>query len=95
VALTFNFFLKFFFRISSFHSLPMNGDGATINTRYMPTLGNGYLGLTVFDDGLFLNGLYSGTGGTSYNIVADTRRKCLSIFNVLTWTAQTRSGAVY
>jgi len=41
----------------------MNPDGATVNTRYMPTLGNGYLGLTVYDDSMFINGVYSGTGG--------------------------------
>lgn len=44
-------------------SLPLKADGATINTRYMPTLGNGYLGLTVYDDSLFVNGIYSGSGG--------------------------------
>jgi hypothetical protein len=44
-------------------SLPLNPDGVTINTRYMPTLGNGYLGLTVYDNSLFVNGIYSGTGG--------------------------------
>lgn len=34
-----------------------------INLRYMPTLGNGHLGTTVFSDAIYLNGLYNGAGG--------------------------------
>ena len=63
-------------------SLPMNADGQTINTRYMPTLGNGYLGLTVYDNSMFINGVYSGTGGTSTSSSSITLRllslKCTS-----------------
>ena len=40
----------------------MNSDG-TINRRYMPVLANGHIGVTVYDDKIFLNGLYSGSGG--------------------------------
>jgi len=40
------------------------GDKQTINTRYTPTLSNGNIGLTVYDDSIFLNGLYNGVGGT-------------------------------
>jgi len=29
----------------------------------MPTIGNGYLGATIYDDAIFLNGVYDGTGG--------------------------------
>jgi len=42
------------------YSLPMRG--SKINTRYMPTIGNGYIGATIYDDALFLNGVYDGTG---------------------------------
>jgi len=41
-------------------SLPLRG--SKVNTRYMPTIGNGYLGATIYDDALFLDGVYSGTG---------------------------------
>jgi len=33
------------------------------NQRYMPTLGNGHLATTVFGDGIYMNGFYSGVGG--------------------------------
>ena len=42
-------------------SLPMTG--SKINTRYMPTIGNGYLGATIYDDAIFLNGVFEGSGG--------------------------------
>ncbi len=42
-------------------------DKQTINTRYMPTLSNGNIGVTVYDNKMYLNGLYSGTGGV-YNV---------------------------
>jgi len=29
----------------------------------MPTIGNGYIGATIYDDAIFLNGIYAGTGG--------------------------------
>ena len=29
----------------------------------MPTIGNGYLGATIYDDTIFLNGLFEGSGG--------------------------------
>jgi len=29
----------------------------------MPTIGNGYLGATIYDDAIFLNGLFEGSGG--------------------------------
>lgn len=47
-------------------SIPMMPDKRTINTRYMPTLGNGYIGTTVYSDSIFLNGLYSGEGAESH-----------------------------
>ena len=35
----------------------------TINHRYMPTLGNGHIGATVYYPWLYLNGLFNGQGG--------------------------------
>ena len=35
----------------------------------MPTVGNGYVGATVYDDALYLNGLYTGVGGKSVDSV--------------------------
>ena len=35
----------------------------TINHRYMPTLGNGHIGATVYHPWLYLNGLFNGEGG--------------------------------
>ncbi|XP_017049070.1 protein-glucosylgalactosylhydroxylysine glucosidase [Drosophila ficusphila] len=32
---------------------------------FMPTLGNGHLGYTVFGDSIFMNGVYNGAGGNS------------------------------
>nr|XP_044250939.1 protein-glucosylgalactosylhydroxylysine glucosidase [Drosophila takahashii] len=32
---------------------------------FMPTLGNGHLGYTVFGDAIFMNGVYNGAGGNS------------------------------
>lgn len=32
---------------------------------FMPTLGNGHLGFTVYGDGIFMNGLYNGYAGDS------------------------------
>jgi len=29
----------------------------------MPTIGNGYIGATIYDDAIFLNGVYEGAGG--------------------------------
>ena len=37
----------------------------TINHRYMPTLGNGHIGATVYHPWIYLNGLYNGEGGES------------------------------
>ena len=42
-------------------------DKVTINTRYMPTLGNGNLAVTVYDNVMYLNGLYNGEGGNNMN----------------------------
>ena len=40
----------------------------------MPTLGNGHLATTVYDDAVYLNGLYSGVGSKeNYYII------CLSL----------------
>ena len=47
--------------LSVCRSLPLLG--SEINTRYMPTIGNGYLGATIYDDAIFLNGLFEGSGG--------------------------------
>lgn len=47
-------------------SLPTLPDGRTINLRYMPTLGNGYIGTTVYSDAIHLNGLYNGVGSASH-----------------------------
>ena len=35
----------------------------TINHRYMPTLGNGHIGATVYYPWFYLNGLFNGKGG--------------------------------
>lgn len=40
----------------------MMPDDKTVNQRYMPTLGNGHLATTVFGDGIYMNGFYSGVG---------------------------------
>ncbi|XP_017115794.1 protein-glucosylgalactosylhydroxylysine glucosidase [Drosophila elegans] len=40
------------------HSLPPD-------LNFMPTLGNGHLGYTVFGDSIFMNGVYNGAGGNS------------------------------
>ena len=42
----------------------MLSDGMTVDTRYMPTLGNGHIAATVYGDSMYINGLYSGLGGT-------------------------------
>ena len=34
----------------------------TVNERYMPTLGNGHIATTVFSDGIYMDGFYSGVG---------------------------------
>ena len=61
VTFTFTFtFLYLCFLI--IYSLPLKQD-RTINDRYMPVLANGHIGVTVYNDSLFLNGLYSGAGG--------------------------------
>jgi len=55
----------------------MMPDKRTINTRYMPTLGNGYIGTTVYSDSIFLNGLYSGEGGEPIITWRDSNLSCL------------------
>ncbi|XP_023031458.1 protein-glucosylgalactosylhydroxylysine glucosidase [Drosophila willistoni] len=40
------------------HTLPSD-------LNFMPTLGNGHLGYTVFGDAIFMNGVYNGAGGNS------------------------------
>ncbi|ESN97174.1 hypothetical protein HELRODRAFT_193290 [Helobdella robusta] len=47
-------------------ALPLMADKATINKRYMPTLGNGYIGTTVYSDKMYLNGLFNGAGSQSH-----------------------------
>lgn len=47
-------------------SLPLLHDRVTINSRYMPTLGNGHIAVTVYDDAMYMNGLYEGTGENSH-----------------------------
>lgn len=46
-------------------ALPM-WPNKSINLRYMPTLGNGFLGTTVYSDKIYLNGLFSGKGSDSH-----------------------------
>ena len=38
-------------------------DRETINFRYMPTLANGHIGFTPFDESIYMNGLFNGEGG--------------------------------
>ncbi|CAD5114394.1 DgyrCDS3529 [Dimorphilus gyrociliatus] len=45
-------------------TLPMKN--GKINLRYMPTLGNGHLGATVYSDAVYLNGLFNGAGDKSH-----------------------------
>lgn len=47
-------------------ALPLKADRKTINTRYMPTLGNGYIGTTVYSDTMYLNGVFNGEGANSH-----------------------------
>lgn len=37
-----------------------------VHKRHMPTLGNGHIGLTVFDDSMYLEGLYTGSGAATH-----------------------------
>ncbi len=48
---------------SRVYSLPMKSDKVTVNDRYMPTLGSGLIGASVYGDGVYVNGLYNGKGG--------------------------------
>ena len=48
--------------IHLFFRLPLLPNGE-INSRYMPTLGNGHISVTVYNEALHLNGLYNGAGG--------------------------------
>jgi len=34
----------------------------------MPTIGNGYIGATIYDDSIFMNGVYEGTGGQQLSL---------------------------
>lgn len=45
-------------------SLPLTG--SKVNTRYMPSIGNGYIGATIYDNSIFLNGVYAGSGADSH-----------------------------
>jgi len=55
---------RLYLGLSVLCSLPMKpSDRTKVNTRYMPTLSNGYIGATVGDSALYLNGLYEGIGG--------------------------------
>ena len=63
-------FSKLVKNIPAIFSLPMKpGDPSQINTRYMPTLGNGYLGATAYDSKMYLNGLYNGAGSLYFIFV--------------------------
>lgn len=49
--------------VSHVCSLPTKSDKVTVNDRYMPTLGSGLIGTSVYGDGVYVNGLYNGKGG--------------------------------
>ena len=47
------------------HKLPVNEDNR-INYNVMPYVGNGHLASTIFDNKVYVNGLYNGKGGKSH-----------------------------
>ena len=49
--------------IITIDELPLT-DNNTINTRLMPYVGNGHLASTIFDDAIYMNGLYNGENGS-------------------------------
>jgi hypothetical protein len=51
--------------IITIDELPKTDDN-TINTRLMPYVGNGHLASTIFDDSIYVNGLYNGQRGVSH-----------------------------
>ena len=51
--------------IITIDELPMTSDGQ-VNTRLMPYVGNGHLASTVFDDAIYVNGVYNGQRGVSH-----------------------------
>ena len=50
----------------------------------MPTLGNGHLATTVFGDGIYMNGFYSGVGGELSFLITIYCILCSSQLDVLT-----------
>lgn len=49
------------------YSLPMKpGSDNVVNDRYMPTLASGLIGVSVYSENLFVNGLYNGKGPNSH-----------------------------
>ncbi len=48
--------------------LPMFSQNDTINHRYMPVLGNGHIGATVYHPYIYLNGLFNGEGGMLFGL---------------------------
>ena len=51
--------------IITIDELPLTDDN-TINTRLMPYVGNGHLASTIFDDAIYVNGVYNGQRGVSH-----------------------------
>jgi hypothetical protein len=47
------------------HSLPVDEDNK-IEYKVMPYVGNGHLASTIFDNKVYVNGLYNGKGGESH-----------------------------
>ncbi|CAG0885595.1 unnamed protein product [Darwinula stevensoni] len=53
-------------------TLPEDG-GGEIQTRLMPTLGNGFIATTVFSDALYMDDLFNGVGGRSHRAKIPSR----------------------
>ena len=51
------------YNIFNWFRLPLNSEDGSINFRYMPTLSNGHIGVTVYSDALYVNGVFNGEGG--------------------------------
>ncbi|KAH8329102.1 hypothetical protein KR074_003860, partial [Drosophila pseudoananassae] len=54
-----------FFSLYIFETLPKIYSSLPSDLNFMPTLGNGHLGYTVYGDAIFMNGVYNGAGGNS------------------------------
>ena len=48
------------------NKLPLSSDNVTIDPRLMPYVGNGHLASTIFNNAIFVNGLYNGQRGESH-----------------------------